>query len=364
MHCAPDLAAAIPYARTMAYRRKQMWSTGLFRRTAVCFLLLPGLAMVRAQTGMDRGTADRQEPGGLSGTVTDRGGPLDQAAVTLTSASGKRDTLTASDGSFHFAGISPGTFQLIVSAVGHGRQVMTGTVSAGQVLTMAPITLLLSAAATDVQVHASEHDVAEAEMRLEEKQRVFGIVPNFHTSYIWDAAPLTASQKFRLSGREVIDPAGFFFTGVAAGVQQANNDFKGYGQGAAGYGRRYGAAYGDLLIGNFLTDAIFPSIFHQDPRYFYKGTGSTGSRAWYAISRSVVARNDKGRWQPDYSSVLGSLAAGGLSNLYYPSTDRNGVGLTFGNAALGIGGRAAGNLMREFVLRHITPHVTGKGEGK
>ena len=319
---------------------------------------------MHAQTGTDSSAAQKQGTGSLSGVVTDRSGALDQAAVTLTTASGKRDTVTASDGSFHFTGVEDGAYQLTVSAVGHSLQVTTGAVSAGQALVLPTVTLPLATAATDVQVHASQHDVAEAEMRLEEKQRVFGILPNFHTSYIWDAAPLTNSQKFRLSGREVIDPVGFVTTGIAAGVEQANNSFKGYGQGAAGYGRRYGAGYGDLLIGNFLTDAVLPSIFHQDPRYFYKGTGSTTSRAWYAISRSVVARNDKGRWQPDYSSVLGSLAAGGLSNLYYPSSNRNGVGLTFGNAAIGIGGRAAGNLVREFVLRHVTPHVTGKGQAQ
>ena len=346
----------------MRRKGKQVQYAGICCRTAVFLIFCSGLAAARAQSGAESSRAEAQAFGSLSGTVTDKGGALDQAAVTLTTAAGKQDTVTGSDGGFRFPAVPQGSFQLTVSAVGHSRQATTGTIRAGQALVLPATLLSLASATTEVQVHASEHDAAEAEMRLEEKQRLFGVLPNFHTSYIWDAAPLTTSQKYRLSGREVIDPVNFFTTGIAAGIQQANGDFKGYGHGAAGYGRRYGAAYGDLLIGNFLSDAILPSLFHEDPRYFYKGTGSTRSRAWYAISRSVIARNDKGQWQPDYSSVLGSLAAGGLSNLYYPSTDRNGVGLTFGNAALSIGGRAAGNLLREFVLRHVTPHVTGKGE--
>jgi len=143
--------------------------------------------------------------------------------------------------------------------------------------------------------------------------------------------------------------------GAIAGGQQANNSFPGYGQGAAGYARRFGAAYGDFLIGTYIGNAILPSILRQDPRYFYKGTGTTKSRILYAISRSVMAKGDNGRWQPDYSGILGSLAASGISNLYYPEADRHGFESTVSNTLIGIGTSAAVNILQEFVFRKLTP---------
>jgi hypothetical protein len=103
--------------------------------------------------------------------------------------------------------------------------------------------------------------------------------------------------------------------------------------------------------------AILPSLLKQDPRYFYKGTGSTGSRILYALANAVVCKGDNGHWQPDYSGLLGSLAAGGISNLYYPSSNRSGVGLTFENTLIGIGGSGIGNLFQEFLIRRLTPHA-------
>jgi hypothetical protein len=144
---------------------------------------------------------------------------------------------------------------------------------------------------------------------------------------------------------------------VIAGVQQATNDFSGYGQGAQGYAKRYGASYADLVTGTFIGGAILPSLLKQDPRYFYKGTGSVRSRVLYAVANSVICKGDNGRWQPNYSGIIGSLASGGISNLYYPSTDRAGAALTFENMLLGIGETAAVNLLQEFVMRRLTPNL-------
>jgi hypothetical protein len=138
--------------------------------------------------------------------------------------------------------------------------------------------------------------------------------------------------------------------GAVAGFQQAQDHFQGYGQGAEGYGKRYGANYADTVTGTFFGGAVFPWLLKQDPRYFYKGTGSTGSRIYYAISRAVICKGDNRRWQPNYSAVLGDLAAGGISNLYYPANDRNSAGLTFANAALGLAGGAVSNVFQEFVV--------------
>jgi hypothetical protein len=103
--------------------------------------------------------------------------------------------------------------------------------------------------------------------------------------------------------------------------------------------------------------AILPSWWKQDPRYFYKGTGTVRSRVLYAIAMSVMCKGDNGRWQVAYSALVGGLAAGGISNLYYPAANRSGAGLTFANFGIGTGGSAIQNLIQEFVIRRLTPHV-------
>jgi hypothetical protein len=153
-------------------------------------------------------------------------------------------------------------------------------------------------------------------------------------------------------------------TGIWAGAQQANNTFSGYGQGAQGYAKRYAANYSDGFIGTMLGGAILPSLLKQDPRYFYKGTGTIRSRALYAMAMSVMCKGDNGRWQVNYSGIIGGLAAGGISNLYYPDSDRNGVALTFENALLGIAGDVALNLFQEFLGRKLTPKIPNYGPSK
>ncbi len=115
--------------------------------------------------------------------------------------------------------------------------------------------------------------------------------------------------------------------------------------------------YADDVIGSFIGGAVFPSILHQDPRYFYKGTGSIASRALYAISTVVICRGDNGRWQPNYSNVLGSLAAAGISNLYYPASNRKGAAVTLDNALINTAEGAVGGLLQEFVLKKISRGV-------
>jgi hypothetical protein len=216
----------------------------------------------------------------------------------------------------------------------------------------------LATEATQVQVNVPLVEVAAEELKVEEKQRIFGVIPNFYVSYVPNAAPLASKQKFQLAWRTTMDPVNFAITGAIAGVQQATNTFSGYGQGAQGYGKRYGASYADLVTGTFLGSAILPSILKQDPRYFYKGTGSSRSRVLYAIANSVICKGDNGHWQPNYSGILGSLASGGISNLYYPAQNRDGATLTVENTLIGIGETAATNLLQEFVIRKLTPNLS------
>jgi hypothetical protein len=217
---------------------------------------------------------------------------------------------------------------------------------------------------TDMEVGVSQTEVAEAQIKVEEKQRVLGVLPNFYVSYVSNAAPLTSKQKFKLALWTVVDPFTLVFVGGAAGVEEAQNHFEEYGQGAQGYAKRFGAGYADTVAGTFLGGAILPSLLKQDPRYFYKGSGSKPSRIGYAVASALICKGDNGRWQANYSNILGSLAAGGISNLYYPAQDRNGAGLTFENGAIGIGASAIANLFQEFVIRKLTPKVPNNGLSK
>src|SRR5262249_18337367 len=155
-------------------------------------------------------------------------------------------------------------------------------------------------------------EIAEAQIKEEEKQRALGFIPNYYVSYVADAAPLVPRQKFELAWKTMVDPVSFGITAAVAGIQQAHNDFSGYGQVAEGYGKRYGAAYADFAPSTLLGSAVLPSLFKQDPRYFYKGSGSKRSRVLYALANSVICKGDNGRWQTNYSAILGGLAAGGI----------------------------------------------------
>jgi hypothetical protein len=216
--------------------------------------------------------------------------------------------------------------------------------------------LNVASSVTEVQVGLTQQEVAQEQIKIEEKQRVLGIIPNFYVSYVPNAAPLDTKQKFELAGRTIIDPFTLVVVAGTAGVQQAQNHFIGYGQGLQGYGKRFGANYADATVGTLIGGAILPSILKQDPRYFYKGTGTFHSRFLYAISMSFICKGDNGRWQPNYSNIIGNLAAGGISNLYYPSEDRRSAGLTFENAGVGIIGSAAANILQEFIVPRLTPH--------
>jgi hypothetical protein len=302
-------------------------------------------------------------PGSISGTVVDPSGAVVAGArVSLTADdhSLNRDVLSGVDGQFSFGNIAPGPFQLTISATGFAMQTFSGVLHSGEIDTLPQIRLNVAAAVTEVVVglsRAEQVEVAEQEIKDEEKQRVLAVIPNFYVSYIPDPVPLTPKQKFEIAWKTVVDPVTFAVVGATAGVEQAQNHFSGYGQGAQGYGKRYGAGYTDTVVSTFIGSAILPSLLRQDPRYFYKGSGTMGSRIMYAIANSVICKGDNRRWQANYSGILGGLAAGGVSNLYYPANDRDGLGLTFENAGIGIGGTAVANLFQEFVVRKLTPKV-------
>jgi len=163
-------------------------------------------------------------------------------------------------------------------------------------------------------------------------------------------APLTSRQKFALFGDFTLDPTTYIVTGLIAGVEQAGNTYVDFGQGARGYGKRYGTASADFFTADFFGETLFPVLFKQDPRYFYKGEGTIRARTLYAISNSVIGRGDNHRKQVNYSRLLGDLSSGAISNLYYPASSRGGAALTFYNFGFGIAAQAATNLVQEFLL--------------
>jgi hypothetical protein len=162
------------------------------------------------------------------------------------------------------------------------------------------------------------------------KDRLFWALPNFLT--VEDAEkipPLTAGQKFRVVGRSLVDPSEFVLIGFVAGLGQASNSDPSYGQGAQGYGKRYGTAYGDNLVENFMASAVLPSVLHQDPRYYQLGRGGFWRRTVHAAGRVLITRSDSGQTQFNYSEVFGAGMAAAISTYtYHPQSERD-----FGNVA-------------------------------
>src|SRR6185369_13589467 len=177
--------------------------------------------------------------------------------------------------------------------------------------------------------------------------------------YEANAAPLVPKQKFKLAFKSVTDPVTIIGAGAIAGIYQAADEFPGYGQGAEGYGKRLGAAYADILVGTFVGSAALPALFHQDPRYFYKGTGTIKSRLLYAISNAVMCRGDNGNRQVNYAGILGSFVSGGVSYTYYPASDRS-LSLVMQNSAVRIAEGSLAGIVQEFVVRRFTSVRGGK----
>jgi hypothetical protein len=189
---------------------------------------------------------------------------------------------------------------------------------------------------------------SEAELQREEQsQRILGIVPMFSITNRSNAAPLTPGQKFHLFTRSAFDPIEIPIYGFQAGISQALDEFPGYGQGAAGYGKRFGATMADGVSSNFFSNFLYPTLFKEDPRYFRLGQGHFKRRFFYALTRPLVTHKDAGGRSFNYSSVFGAFSSGGLSNIYYPSDDR-GFGLTVSRSSIQLAYGSLGGLVDEF----------------
>ena len=201
----------------------------------------------------------------------------------------------------------------------------------------------------------SAHDRAEEQLKEQEHQRVAGVMATFNTTRNRDALPLSAGQKFHLFFRSSIDPWPFLLAGIVSGIGQADDSYPTWGQGMQGYAKRYGAAYSDAFIGNFFGNAVLPSLLHEDPRYFQKGTGNKFRRLLWAASSTVWCRRDKGTWGPNYANVGGNLIGSAIARAYYPASERT-VGNTISDGLTVSAEGVVGAEIIEFwpdIARHI-----------
>ena len=316
-------------------------------------------AQLQTQTQSDSAGHPSADPelqsGRIAGTVTDVNDlPIRGAVVNLhaSDSDDARSVTTNENGFYQFLKVEPRhPYQVSIRAAGFAQWDSTVvTVDAGQSNIVDVTELRIEEVQTSITVTpANSHEIATAQVKAEEKQRGFGIIPNFYAAYDPNPAPMDAGLKFRLALRVARDP--FTFTGIAilAGAGQAT-DNPAFVQGARGYGERFGVNYANSFTDIMLDGAILPSILHQDPRYFYQGTGTSKSRVAHVISSLFVTKGDNGQWQPNYSAVGGDLASSAISNLYYPRSNR-GAGLVFRGFATVTAIHLAVRMLDEFVFR-------------
>jgi Carboxypeptidase regulatory-like domain len=333
-------------------------------RLFALFLCLCGSSASKAQ---ERPTltpdAPKPQPGIIVGTVVDvNNDPVPGASVTLESPSlsNPRAVVSNDNGYFEFKDLEPGSpCHVVISAGGFASWTSAEVIlKPGQYVILPIAKLRIATALTQVNVGYSAVEIATEQVKVEEQQRIFGFIPNFYVEYDPEAAPLTTKLKFQLAAKVAFDPVTLVGVAVFAAANQAGNT-PNYRQGAIGYAERYGAAYGNGFTDIMIGGAILPSLLHQDPRYFYQGTGTNKSRVFHALTSPFVCKGDNGTWQPNYSTVGGDLAAAALSNAYYPASNR-GVGLFLSNFFIDTGQRAAANLAQEFILRRLTKVRTQK----
>jgi len=300
--------------------------------------------------------------GRITGTVTDGSGALVRGArVLLSSTNATREAVTDSSGHFVFADLPASDFQLSVRSAGLADGSAAGSLRPGEALELPAIALRIAAASSDVSVSLTPIEMAQIDVEQEEHQRVLGILPNYYVVYDHTAPPLNFRQKVSLGLHEQLDPAPFVINALIAGIQTANDSIPGWGTDTAGYFQRYGALTANQASDTILRHTVFPVLFHQDPRYFYKGTGSVVSRIGYAIGTAFVCKGDNGRWQPAYASLAGNLTSGALSNLYYPAGNRQTGIVTVENGLIRTATVGGAHLVQEFLYKHIS---TGTHPGR
>jgi len=331
-------------------------------RYCLCFLILS--VFVTSAAVSQQISAPEPQTGAIIGTVTDgNDGTLPRATVALEgpSLADSQHVETSDNGFFKLDHLKPGIpYHVNVGASGFADWNSPEVIlRPGQYMELTGIRLRIATAVTTVSA-VSPEELATEQVKAEEQQRVMGFIPNYYAVYDRNAVPLTPKLKFRLALKTSINPVTFLGSAFVAGFAQAAN-FHDYGQGAKGFGQRMGANYANGLTDIMIGGAILPSILHQDPRYFYQGTGTKKSRTLHALSTPFICRGDNGRLQPNYSSLGGYVASGAIANAYYPASNR-GAGLVLSTAFTDITANMANGLLQEFVLRKFTPSARNQPE--
>ena len=236
---------------------------------------------------------------------------------------------------------------VFVIAVSAGLSAQTPPVNAPPTAPVnAPQTPSVNAPQTGQNISEKSEKEREIE-KQEQSQRMLGVIPQFGTTSRHDAPPLTPGEKFHLFYKSAFDPVELATVGAQAGISQAEDEFPEYGQGAAGFGKRYGATLADEVSGGFWANYFYPVLLKEDPRYFRLGEGTMGQRFRYALVQEIVCRNDRGERTFAWENVLGAFTTGAVSNLYYPPAER-GAGLTLSRSAIAVGYGSLGGLVDEF----------------
>jgi hypothetical protein len=336
-------------------------SSWIRHTTVTHFAILIFLAFALSEPLQGQSDQPERQIGSIVGTVIDvNGDTVAQANVVLEGpdSNDRRTAVTNDNGFFEFHDVKSGIlYHVTVSGEGFAEwKSPVVTVEPNQSKVLTDIQLRLATALTTVEVTQTAEEIATEQVKTEEKQRIFGIIPNFYVVYEPNPVALTTKLKFRLALKVAIDPITIVGIAFLSGMQQAG-DTPDYGQGAQGFGKRFGANSADGFTDIMIGGAILPSLLHQDPRYYYQGTGTNKSRIRHAVLNPFVCKGDNGKSQPNYSSLGGDLASSAISNAYYPQSNR-GVGLVFTNFALSTGERIASSLAQEFVL-HKWTHKPG-----
>jgi|SRR5271166_1325287 len=339
------------HTHTSSNRRSKV----LPRLTSILVLIVLGGAILVPPASAQSAELANTNTGSILGSVVDiSDDPVPNANVVLQGPAGERFTeVTNEYGSFAFHHVTAGVAcQITVSAEGFAEWTSSTTVEPGQEKTLTDVKLRILAVQRAVTVSYSSKEVAVQQLKAEEQQRILRFIPNPYVVYEPHPEPLTTKMKFELAYKDLTHPAFFVRTAAWAGVQQANGT-PDYRQGARGYGERVGVGLADASTEGLIGNAILPSLLHQDPRYFYQGTGTKKSRARHAIFAPFVCKGDNGAWQPNYSTWGGSLISSSISMAYYPDSNR-GPGHVFRGFGIGMGLHVASSLAQEFILDKFT----------
>jgi len=306
----------------------------------------------------------------ITGVVSDIQGGLIPGAHVLAERAGapaseSQEANASNLGHFRFSDLAPGTYSVTISSPGFETYSLQDIIlKPGESFELPEVALPIARTAADATVTITEQQLAEVELNDELHQRVLGILPNYYTSYIWDAAPLNMRQKFKLAIRSATDPVFFASTGITAGIRLANNSDPEYGSGVSAYFTIYAADYGDALVGRVVTSVFLNTLFHEDPRYFVMTNGSVLARSWHAVSSTFMQRGDDKRYHPAYANFIGNASAALLTSTWHQGSNTGLGQQVLNDTFLDLGGLAIRNMAREFLFRHLARHVPTYAKGK